>query len=239
MADNEDSKAAGRAPETAAPGAAAPDPAASAGRVQDETSSRSIAVADLHGRDAYRLLTSLVIPRPIAWISTLAADGTPNLAPFSFFTIVSSRPLMVMFSSSPRPAGAPKDTLANAAETGEFVVNLADEALAGLMNQTSATLGPEIDEFAAYGVEAIPSVDVAPPRVASAKAAFEARVAQVIPIEGSRSIMVLGQVLRVHVNEDVLAEDGIADPQRLAPAARLGRDQYSALGRVFSLKRPD
>ena len=200
--------------------------------------SRSIAVSELHGRDAYRLLTSLVIPRPIAWISTMAADGTPNLAPFSFFNIVSSRPLMVMFSSSQRLTSAPKDTLANAAATGEFVVNLADESLAPLINETSATVGPEIDEFEAYGVRAVPSVDVAPPRVASAKAALEARVHQLIPIEGSRSTMVLGQVLRVHVDEDVLAADGLADPERLAPVARLGRDQYSALGRVFSLTRP-
>src|SRR5688572_33421279 len=89
----------------------------------------SFAIEDLHGRQAYRLLTSLVIPRPIAWISTLAADGTPNLAPFSFYNIVSGRPLMVMFSSGRRKDGEPKDTLANAAATGEFVVNLADETL--------------------------------------------------------------------------------------------------------------
>ncbi|MFA5552687.1 MAG: flavin reductase family protein [Trueperaceae bacterium] len=205
----------------------------------ETTATTSFAIADLHGRHAYRLLTSLVVPRPIAWISTLAADGTPNLAPFSFFNIVSGRPLMVMFSSGRRAPGEPKDSLANAVATGEFVVNLADEALAEQVNLTSATVGPNVNEFEAFGVRPAPSIDVKPPRVASAKAALEARVAQVIPIEGSTSTMVLGHVLRVHVSEDLLGPDGLADATRLAPIARLGRDEYATLGRVFSLARPD
>lgn len=202
------------------------------------TATTSIAVADIHGREAYRLLTSLVIPRPIAWISTLDEDGVRNLAPFSFFNIVSSRPLMVMFSSSPRPPGEPKDTLANAIQTGEFVVNLVDETLAGVANQTSATLGRHVDEFEAFAVSAAPSIDVKPPRVATARAALEARVAQVVPIEGSRSTLVLGQVLRVHVAAGILGPDGLADARQLAPVARLGRDEYATLGEVFSLERP-
>ena len=199
----------------------------------------SFAIKDLHGRQAYRLLTSLVIPRPIAWISTIAADGTPNLAPFSFFNIVSGRPLMVMFSSGQRAPGEPKDTQANAIATGEFVVNLADETLAEHINQTSATVAPHVNEFQAFGVTAVPSTDVKPPRVASARAALEARVAQVVPIEGSRSTLVLGQVLRVHVREGVLGLDGLADSDKLAPVARLGRDEYAGLGNVFRLTRPE
>ena len=233
MADN---TTAGHVAEPA-PNEVAPD---SAPADQPQASAAtSYAIADLHGRHAYRLLTSLVAPRPIAWISTLAADGTPNLAPFSFFNIVSGRPLMVMFSSGRRKDGEPKDTLANAAATGEFVVNLADETLAAQVNLTSATVGPNVNEFEAFGVKPAPSTDVKPPRVASAKAALEARVAQVIPIEGSTSTLVLGHVLRVHVNPAVLGPDGLADATKLAPIARLGRDEYAALGRVFSLTRPD
>ena len=181
MADN---TTAGHVAEPA-PNEVAPD---SAPADQPQASAAtSYAIADLHGRQAYRLLTSLVAPRPIAWISTLAADGTPNLAPFSFFNIVSGRPLMVMFSSGRRKDGEPKDTLANAAATGEFVVNLADETLAAQVNLTSATVGPNVNEFEAFGVKPAPSTDVEPPRVASAKAALEARAAQVIPIDGSTS----------------------------------------------------
>lgn len=233
MADN---TTAGHVAEPA-PNEVAPD---SAPADQPQASAAtSYAIADLHGRHAYRLLTSLVAPRPIAWISTLAADGTPNLAPFSFFNIVSGRPLMVMFSSGQRAPGEPKDTLANAIATGEFVVNLADETLAEHINQTSATVAPHVNEFQAFGVTAVPSTDVKPPRVASAKAALEAQVAQVVPIEGSRSTLVLGQVLRVHVREGVLGLDGLADSDKLAPVARLGRDEYAGLGSVFRLTRPE
>lgn len=248
-----------------------PDPAAQPGGTEPKGATEpntatpgapgatSIAIQDLHGRDAYRLLTSLVIPRPIAWISTIAADGTPNLAPYSFFNLVAGRPLTVMFSAgqhaarrgaaarSPKnqtatnqgAARQPKDTLANAQETGEFVVNFANRTLAALLNQTSATDLPNVNEFHAYGVTPAPSTDVVPPRVKDAVAALEARVTQIVPIEGSRSTIVLGQVLRVHLNMKLLAADGLVDPHQLAPVARLGRDQYAALGEVFSLTRPD
>lgn len=199
----------------------------------------SFVVADLPGREAYRLLNTLVIPRPIAWISTLSEEGVPNLAPFSFFTIITGRPLTIMFASGQRAPGEPKDTLGNAVATGEFVVNLTDRSLAEKMNLTSATVAPHVNEFERYGLEAAPSTDVAPPRVAAAPAALEARVSQVVPVEDSPSTMVLGRVLRVHVREGLLAEDGMADPEKHRPIARLGRDEYAALGEVFRLKRPD
>src|SRR5436190_7131277 len=97
---------------------------------------KSLAVADMDGRDAYRLLISIVGPRPIAWVSTLGTDGTLNLAPFSFFNAVASRPMTVMISIGNR-GQAPKDTLRNVQQTGEFVLNLADEALARQMNESS------------------------------------------------------------------------------------------------------
>ena len=232
MADN---TTAGHVAEPA-PNEVAPD---SAPADQPQASAAtSYAIADLHGRHAYRLLTSLVAPRPIAWISTLAADGTPNLAPFSFFNIVSGRPLMVMFSSGRRKDGEPKDTLANAAATGEFVVNLADETLAAQVNLTSATVGPNVNEFEAFGVKPAPSTDVKPPggqrqsRAGGARGASHPhRRLHLHPrararAQGSREPAVLGP-------------DGLADATKLAPIARLGRDEYAALGRVFSLTRPD
>src|SRR5690606_5308984 len=198
----------------------------------------SVALADLDGRTAYRLLTGLVAPRPIAWVSTLSPAGVPNLAPFSFFTLLTGRPPTVMFAAGDRPGGEAKDTLANALATGEFVVNLADRQLAEAVNATSAMVAPDVDEFALAGLATAPSVEVAPPRVAAAPAALEARVSQVVPVEGSPATMVLGHVLRVHVRTDLLAADGLVDAERFGPVARLGRDEYAALGEVFRLRRP-
>ena len=192
---------------------------------------------DLPARDAYRLLTSLIVPRPIAWLSTIGSDGTLNLAPFSFFNAVAGNPPTLMVSIGQRK-GAPKDSLRNIQETGEFVVNLVGEELVEAMNLTSGEYGYEVDEFAMAGLESAPSVAVRPPRVARAAAALECRATQFIPVEGSTYTMVLGQVLRYHLSEGLLRPNGLADPQILRPVCRLAADEYAALGLVFSLARP-
>jgi flavin reductase (DIM6/NTAB) family NADH-FMN oxidoreductase RutF len=197
---------------------------------------------ELERRVAYRLLHSIVTPRPIGWISTLSAAGIPNLAPFSFFNAVSGFPPVVAFSASiPRRGpreGQEKDTLRNAVETGEFVVNMVDEALADQMNVTSGRWPPEVNEFEVAGLAAAPSVDVKPPRVAAAPVAMEARVQQVVPVEGSTSTLVLGRVVRFHVRADLLREDGLVDTARMGLIARLGASEYARLGEVFSMIRP-
>jgi flavin reductase (DIM6/NTAB) family NADH-FMN oxidoreductase RutF len=141
---------------------------------------RSISIVpdDLAARDAYRLMTSVIVPRPIAWVSTVGIDGTLNLAPFSFYCPVSGKPPTVMFSLGLR-ADQPKDTLRNVQETGEFVLNVVDESLAEPMNETAGEWPYEVDEFALAGLAAAPSVDVRPPRVAIAPVAMEARVTQI------------------------------------------------------------
>ena len=195
-------------------------------------------VADLGSKDAYKLLTSALVPRPIAWVSTVSSVGVPNLAPYSFFNAVAGDPLTVMFAPSFKPDGVPKDSLKNAQETGEFVVNLADEALAEALNHTSGAFAHGVSEFAEAGLEALPSSLVAPPRVAAAPVALECRVSQIVPVTDSRSVMVLGQVLVLHVRGDLLGDDGLIVAERFQPIARLGRDEYTALGRVFRLERP-
>jgi flavin reductase (DIM6/NTAB) family NADH-FMN oxidoreductase RutF len=175
-------------------------------------------VAELEGRAAYRLLTSALVPRPIAWVSTRSLAGAANLAPYSFFNAVASDPLTVMFAPGRRADGSPKDSLQNARETGEFVVNLADETLAEALNHTSGAWPHGTDEFAKAGLEAAPS--------------------SLVPVSGSSSTLVLGQVLVIHVRRDLLEPDGLIDAARYRPIARLGRDEYSTLGRVFSLARP-
>lgn len=193
---------------------------------------------ELEGRAAYRILTSLVIPRPIAWVSTVSKKGAHNLAPYSFFNLVTGSPPTVMISVGSRRTGEPKDTLVNAQETGEFVVNLADETLADALNATSAPVEPGVSEFERAGLVTVPSTDVAPPRVAAAPAALECRVTQLVPVDGSSSTMILGRVLRVHVREDLLAPDGLVDAERFAAISRLGRDEYATLGTLFRLDRP-
>lgn len=196
-------------------------------------------VAELGSKGAYKLLTTALVPRPIAWVSTVSTEGTPNLAPYSFFNAVASDPPTVMFALGAKADGAPKDSLRNARDIGEFVVNLADEPLAEALNETSAAWAHGVDEFIRTGLEAAPSSLVRPPRVAAAPVALECRVSQLVPISGSDSMLVLGQVLMVHVRRDLLGADGLIVAERYRPVARLGRNEYSTLGRVFSLTRPE
>ncbi|MFN8532199.1 MAG: flavin reductase family protein [Dehalococcoidia bacterium] len=180
---------------------------------------------------------SLVIPRPIGWVSTLGLDGTRNLAPFSFFNVVGGPPPTVMVSVG-RRRGAEKDTLRNARETGELVVHLVDEALAHQANQTSGEWPYDIDEFDDAGLVTVASDLVAPPRLRDAAAALECRVTQIVPVEDTTYSMILARVLRFHLRDGLLRADGLADPRVLGPIARLGRDDYATLGEIFTLARP-
>ena len=181
-------------------------------------------------RENYFLLTNLIIPRPIAWVSSLAADGTRNLAPHSYFNIVSSNPPIIHFTQAGR-----KDTLNNVEATGEFVVNLVSVDLAEQMNISSADFPSDEDEFTWAGLEAAESVTVAPPRVANAPAAFECRVRTIL--EMGNGNMVFGDVLLAHV-DDRIWSDGRVDPEALNPLARLGGSSYAHLRPSFKLPRP-
>jgi flavin reductase (DIM6/NTAB) family NADH-FMN oxidoreductase RutF len=197
----------------------------------------TIPVEDLAPRDAYRLLVSLVVPRPIGWVSTVGADGSRNLAPFSFFNGVGGPPPTVMVSVGER-RGVEKDTLRNARETGEMVVHLVDEGLAAQMNQSSGEWPYEIDEFDAAGLAAVESDVVRPPRLRDAVAAMECVVKQLVPVEDTSYVMILGRVVRFHLRDGLLAPDGLVDASALRPVARLGRDDYTTLGEVFTMLRP-
>jgi flavin reductase (DIM6/NTAB) family NADH-FMN oxidoreductase RutF len=197
----------------------------------------SIVPDEIDPRDAYRLMISVVVPRPIAWVSTVGADGTPNLAPFSFFNGVGGTPPTVMVSIG-RREGRPKDTLRNVQETGEFVVNIVHEELSEPMNLTSGDWPYEVNEFELAGLRAAPSVDVRPPRVAEAKVAMEAKLTQTVPVDGTGYTMILGRVVRYHIQDGLLRPSGLVDANLLRPIARLGGDEYITIGRVFSMVRP-
>ncbi len=197
----------------------------------------SIVPTELAPLAAYRLLISVVVPRPIGWTSTIGTDSTPNLAPFSFFNAVGGVPPTVMICVGQRK-GNPKDTLHNAQETGEFVINIVNEDLAAAMNETSGEWAYEVNEFDRAGLTPLPSIDVRPPRVAEAPIALECQVTQIVPVVDTTYTMILGRVLRYHIREDLLRPNGMVDALRLKPIARLGGDEYMTIGRVFEMKRP-
>jgi flavin reductase (DIM6/NTAB) family NADH-FMN oxidoreductase RutF len=197
----------------------------------------SIVPNDLEPRAAYRLLISVVVPRPIGWTSTIGVDGSLNLAPFSFFNAVSNAPLTVMISVGQRQSH-PKDTLRNAQETGEFVINIVNEDLAVAMNHTSGEWAYEVNEFDRAGMTPAASIDVKPPRVAEAPIALECKVTQIVPVIDTTYTLILGRVLRFHLRSAVLRPNGTIDAAELKPVARLSGDEYATLGRVFEMKRP-
>ena len=190
--------------------------------------------ASLGDRETTLLVKSILIPRPIAWVGTVDAQGVTNLAPHSFFTMASEDPPIVLFSSTTR-----KDTVANAEATGEFTVSLVSRDQAEAANQTSAPYGAEVSEFAAAGLEAEASALVAPPRVAASPAVLECVLESIIPV--GEAFLVLGRVVRVAVDRDTLTtERGRTLPQadRLDPMARLGRNEWATLGEIVTMRRP-
>lgn len=187
--------------------------------------------ADPPAQGMYALLTASITPRPIAWVSTISADGVPNLAPYSFFTVACTDPAILSVTSVGR-----KDTYRNVVDSGEFVVNIGTESLMEVMNATSAPVGPEVDEFAMQGLTAEPSDVVSPPRVAEAPISFECVRHELVDL-GS-SVMMLGRVVSVSLHDEVLADDGLPDFDTLLPPSRLGRHQWGYAPRTRDLPRP-
>jgi len=194
----------------------------------------------------HSVYTALVVPRPIGWISTIDTNGVVNLAPFSFFNALSGDPPCVMYCPNGWKPGTkePKDSLVNAEATGEFVFNLCTDDLREPMNKTSAHVPASIDEMAAAGLDAAPSNLVKPPRVKASPITLECRYLQTVQLppqsDGSPNNMVVGQVIGIHVADDVIV-DGIIDIKLIRPLARLGYLDYAAVTpeTVFSMRRPD
>lgn len=192
--------------------------------------------------DRSLLLNSLVAPRPVAFVSTMSADGKGNLAPFSFFMAAGYNPMAVAFSATNWRDGEPKDTLRNVEATGEFVVSVSTRAMAEKLNQASYRYAPGEDEFDHAGFTRAPSVMVKPPRVAESPAALECRVLQIVrtgegPAAGN---VVVGEVIHVHVDPSVM-QDGLPDNRKIEHLVRLGADYFSSqrADAIFSLKRPE
>ncbi len=198
-----------------------------------------VRLEELSARQRYRLLTSLVVPRPIGWISTRSAAGRANLAPYSFFAALSGTPPLVGVSIGTR-GGAPKDTLRNARETGAFCVNVVSEELLEAMSVTSAEVGPEVDEFALAGLRKADGTVVDVPRVAEAPAVLECALEKEVSLDPSSNTLLIGRVRAVHLSPalEVDPEHWAVDPRSLRPVGRLGGDAYTLLGEVRTIPRP-
>jgi flavin reductase (DIM6/NTAB) family NADH-FMN oxidoreductase RutF len=189
-------------------------------------------------RKLYFLLLSAVTPRPIAWVSTLSKDGVRNLAPFSFFSAITSKPPLLSIAVS-RRGGQRKDTALNASVTRELVVNVVTEADLDPMVATSGEYGPEVDEFERCGVVAAPSQLVKPPRVASAPIAMECRTREIFEVSPGIVDLVIAEVVLFHVADGLPIDDELRIPaEALRPLARLGGNDYAALGAVHRRTRP-
>lgn len=180
-------------------------------------------LAETETRDRYKLLSGLVVPRPIGWIGTTRPDGSYNLAPFSFFNVVSSNPPIVLFSAGSH-ADRPKDSSTFAEASGVFTVNIVSEGVAEAMAMTSGSFTADDDEFAIAGVTPVPGVKVDAPMVAESPANLECRVSQILDLgESGRTRLVVGDVLAIHVDTSVL--DG----------TRIDHDALAAVGRMAGL----
>lgn len=191
-------------------------------------------------RETYKLLIGCVVPRPIAWVSTVDREGVRNLAPFSFFNAIGSNPPAVSISVSfTDSADQRKDTLRNIEATGEFVVNVVSEDLAQAMNATAVNYPPDVDEFTVAGVTAAPSVHVRAPRVAEAPVSFECRLFTLVPVGSGpgSATLVIGTVALIHARDGIVDERNRVDIHQLRPIARLAGAGYAYVHETFEMSR--
>ena len=187
----------------------------------------------------YRVLTGVVVPRPIAFVSTISTDGILNLAPFSFFNAVASNPPTIVFSSSRHTDDKRKDTLSNIEQTGEFVVNVVVDDIAEAMNRTSAEFPADVSEFELAGLTPAASDLVKAPRVAESPVNMECKLQQVIPLgQGDHEHgLVIGEVVLMHVRDDILNGHRV-NHHILKPTGRLAGNMYCHTSEVFEMVRP-
>jgi flavin reductase (DIM6/NTAB) family NADH-FMN oxidoreductase RutF len=182
---------------------------------------------------AYKLLIGSIVPRPIAWVSTISPEGTANIAPISFFTAVGRKPPMISLTLQPRSDGITlKDTLTNIRDTEQFVVNMATIPNADAVHGSAHEFAPEEDEFELLGLEKAPCEVIAVPRIASAPIAYECQLNRIIPVNDEDNV-VWGEVVRFHIRDDLYLERGRIDTAALAPVGRLAAE-YTFVENVFT-----
>jgi len=190
-----------------------------------------VSPADWQTKDFYHLMTALVIPRPIGWISTISASGVRNLAPYSYFNLMGSDPFYVAFGST-----GIKDSVTNLREVPEFVANIVSMHVIEEMNFSSGNFPHDEDEYQWAGLTPVPSAKVRPPRVGEARAHLECEMVQIVSDRNTH--IVLGRIVHAHVDPSVW-KDGRVDPRLLDPVCRLSGSGYASLGELYSVDRPE
>ncbi len=197
----------------------------------------TLKISDLKSHDCYKLLTAIIVPRPIALVSSLNEDGLVNAAPYSFFNMFAEAPPTIVLGLHWRPDTTLKDTTANIRRTGEFVVNLVDEALAQLMSDTAIDFPPDVSETDALGIEMASSVMIKPPRIKAAPFALECRKTVGLSFSEEREIL-LGEIVAIHARDGLLDTGRLRVSQDYHPVGRLHGTLYARQREVFELKRP-
>ena len=185
----------------------------------------------------YNPFKALTVPRPIGWISTVSKDGIGNLSPYSYFNGLSYNPPFVMFSAGNKVDGSKKDSVLNAEETGEFVVNVSTWDTRHQMNDTSWIMESETDELLETGLTPISSTNVKPKRVAESPVHFECKYHQTIELPGKEGFhhVIIGQVIGIHIKDEFITDDGIIDVLKMKIIARLGYNDYTLIEKTFSI----
>jgi flavin reductase (DIM6/NTAB) family NADH-FMN oxidoreductase RutF len=193
-------------------------------------------LVETESRDSYKLLSGLIVPRPIGWIGTKRRNGSFNLAPFSFFNVVSTSPPTVLFSGSSH-SDRPKDSVSLAEESGEFTVNIVSEDVALAMSVTSGTFGPEDDEFEIAGLTPVLGKVVDAPMVAESPANLECRVTEVLNVGEGNTRIVIGRVVALHIDDSVLDGTRI-NTRQLRAVGRMSGNTYITTDQLFEMVRP-
>ena len=194
---------------------------------------------DLETKAIYKLLTGTIIPRPIAWVSTVDDNGINNLAPFSYFNMVGDDPPHIMFSTR-RDDNSNKDTLNNILANKQFVVNMVTESLTEQMNATAQSVSSDVDEFDLVGVTPVPSVAVKPKRVKESSIHLECELVHHYFLENHKqggACVIIGRIVHMHFEDNVLLEDYKINLETYKPISRLAGSNYSKIGEIFSVKR--
>lgn len=201
----------------------------------------ALITAERRRRDNFKTLLSCVLPRPIAFVSTISADGVPNLAPFSFFNAVGTNPPAVIFSPATKADGSDKDTIVNLRAVKEFVVNVVPHNIRNAMNEASYAFPPDVNEFEAAGFTPLESRFVRPFRVAESPVHLECKLMQIVPVgDGPLSANVcIGEIVCFHVADEMLLDDGSVDVEKIDLVGRLGGPDYSTIRDRFAMPKPE
>ena len=201
----------------------------------------ALITAERRRRDNFKTLLSCVLPRPIAFVSTISTDGVPNLAPFSFFNAVGTNPPAVIFSPATKADGSDKDTIVNLRAVKEFVVNVVPHNIRNAMNEASYAFPPDVNEFEAAGFTPLESRFVRPFRVAESPVHLECKLIQIVPVgDGPLSANIcIGEIVCFHVADEMLLDDGSVDVKKIDLVGRLGGPDYSTIRDRFAMPKPE